>query len=189
MKPTLSILTPTIPSRAEKLARLAEKLAKQAEGRPVEHLILSDNRARSIGGKRQALVDIARGDYFAFVDDDDDVSDAYVSQLLGAASTGADVITFSQRAVVNGHESTVVFRADHRDCPFNVGGITLRAPWHVCCWRKAAVKDCRFGLSNYGEDLEWCVQARKRAETSFHIDAALHEYHHDAQTTAAPVPV
>jgi glycosyltransferase involved in cell wall biosynthesis len=36
--------------------------------------VLFDNRARSIGAKRQALADIARGKYIAFCDDDDDVA-------------------------------------------------------------------------------------------------------------------
>jgi hypothetical protein len=202
MNPILSILTPTIPSRIADLdgwrhdpemnqpcretIYLIETIESQISDLPVEHLVLCDNRARSIGAKRQALVDIARGQYIAFVDDDDDVSGDYVASLLEAAQTGADVITFRQRAIYNGLESEVHFGARNQDGPFIPGGITLRAPWHVCAWKRAVVQGCLFGESNYGEDLVWCQQARKRIRTAHHIDKVLHTYWHDAATTSAP---
>jgi glycosyltransferase involved in cell wall biosynthesis len=183
----LSILTPTIPTRIASVAALQAKIAAQIDDDlTVENLCLSDNRARTIGAKRQALVDIARGEYIAFVDDDDDISDDYVSRLLTAIETGADVITFRQRAIYNGLKSEVHFGINNRDGQFNPGGITLRAPWHVCAWKRESVAGCLFGESNYGEDLIWCQQARKRIQTAHHIDAVLHTYRHEAATTAAP---
>lgn len=190
MNPLLSILTPSIPSRLQRLGMdcqwLMSQLNEQIGDLPVEHLVLCDNRARSIGAKRQALVDIARGQYITFVDDDDDVSDDYVASLLRAAETGADVITFRQRAIYKGMESEVHFGINNQDGQFTPGGITLRAPWHVCAWRREVVAGCLFGESNYGEDLVWCQQARKRIKTAHHIDRVLHTYRHDAATTAAP---
>ena len=186
MNPTISLLTPTIPGREKQLKALGEKLAAQIGDKPVEWLALCDNRQRSIGAKRQALWDIARGTYCAMIDDDDDVSDDYVASLLEAAQTGADVITFRQRAIYNGLESEVHFGALNRDGPFIPGGITLRGPWHVCAWKREVVQGCLFGESNYGEDLVWCQQARKRTRTAHHIDRVLHTYRHDAATTAAP---
>jgi hypothetical protein len=155
----------------------------------VEHLVLCDDRMRSIGAKRQALADIARGKYIAFVDDDDLISDDYVWQILNAAETNADVITFRQRAIYNGLESEIHFGINNQDGPFTPGGVTLRAPWHVCAWKRERVAECLFSESNYGEDLVWCVQARKRARTAHHVDAVLHTYRHDAATTAAPEPI
>jgi len=186
MKPKLSILTPTIPGRGEQLAFLQAKI--EAQGGSVEHLVFCDNRARTIGAKRQALVDIARGDFLAFVDDDDDISDDYVSKILAAIETGADVITFNQRAIYNGLESEVHFSVKNQDGAFNPSGITLRAPWHVCAWKREKVIGCLFGESSYGEDLVWCQQARKRIRTGYHIDSVLHTYRHDAATTSAPEP-
>ena len=173
-------------TRTSDVYGLCDKISDQIENLPVEHLLLCDNRQRSIGAKRQALVDIARGEYIAFVDDDDDISDDYVCRLLTAIETGADVITFRQRAIYNGLQSEVVFGINNRDGQFNPGGITLRAPWHVCAWKREAVAGCLFGETNYGEDLIWCQQARRRIQTAHHIDAVLHTYRHDASTTAAP---
>lgn len=185
----LSILTPTIQERKSQSSMLAILIAAQSFGKPVEHLMLFDNRARSIGAKRQALVDIARGEYIAFVDDDDDISDDYVSSLLTAIERSPDVITFRQRAIYNGQESEVHFGLNNQDGPFNPGGITLRAPWHVCAWRRSKIASCQFGESNYGEDAIWCQQARRRIQTGIHIDRVLHTYRHDAALTSAPEPL
>jgi len=185
-KMKLSILTPTILGREKQLKALSEKLAKQIGELPIEHLVFCDNRKRSIGQKRQSLVDIAIGEYIAFCDDDDNVSDNYVAELLKAIETKADVITFNQKAIYNKLESEVHFGIRNQDGQFNPGGITLRGPWHVCAWNRQVVKGCVFGFSNYGEDLIWCHQARKRIKTAHHINKVLHTYIHDAATTAAP---
>ena len=184
----LSILTPTIPGREKQLQALQQKIEAQIGGQAVEHLILCDNRKRSIGAKRQALLDIARGQYIAFVDDDDDIADSYVEELLKATVSSADVITFRQRAIYNGLESEVHFGINNQDEPFTPGGITLRAPWHVCAWKRERVDKCLFSEVNFGEDLCWCLQARRRIRTATHIDNVLHTYRHDRSTTAAPEP-
>lgn len=192
MKPKLSILTPTIPQRIDQLHQLSQKILSQIHTPtgvcPVEHLIFSDNRARTIGAKRQALVDIARGEYIAFVDDDDDISDDYVASILEAIKAEPDCVTFKQRAIYNGLESTVTFHLGGGDGPFVPGGNTTRDAWHICAWRREVVADCVFSESNYGEDRTWALQARRLAKNSVHIPRILHTYRHDAATTAAPEP-
>jgi glycosyltransferase involved in cell wall biosynthesis len=184
----LSILTPTIPGREKQLKSLQASIEEQIGNHAVEHLILSDNRKRSIGAKRQALLDIARGQYIAFVDDDDDIADNYVEELVNAAASNADVITFLQGASYNGQQSVVDFQLGQGDQYFNPGGITIRDAWHVNAWRRSRVAHCQFGESNYGEDLTWCQQARRMAQTTVHIPKILHFYRHDAAITAAPEP-
>jgi hypothetical protein len=185
----LSILTPAIPERIAQAVELSAKIQAQAGSGHVEHLIFCDNRMRSIGAKRQALVDIARGDYVAFCDDDDDISEDYIPSILEATMAGPDVITFHQRAIWLGRETEVHFGLNNSDGPFVLGGITMRAPWHVCAWRRSVVAGCLFGESNYGEDLEWCLQARRRVKTAIHIPRILHTYRHDEKTSAAPPPL
>jgi hypothetical protein len=184
----ISILTPTIPGREKQLQALQRRIEEQIGGQAVEHLILSDNRKRSIGAKRQALLDIARGQYIAFVDDDDDVADGYIEELVNAAASNADVITFLQGATYNGQQSVVDFQLGQSDQDFQPGAITNRDAWHVNAWRRSRVAHCQFGESNYGEDLTWCQQARRMAETTVHIPKILHFYRHDAAITAAPEP-
>ena len=184
MQPILSILTPSVPSR--NVSSLQERIEKQIGNLPVEHLVFCDNKKRSIGEKRQALVNIANGKYIAFVDDDDDILEGYVSEILKAAQSDADVITFKQQAFYNEHESEIVFGINNQDEPFNPSGITYRAPWHICAWKREKIMDCQFGFTNYGEDKIWALQARKKIKTGLHIDKVLQIYRHSSLTTEAP---
>lgn len=197
MSPLLSILTPAIPERLNKLQRLAALLEPQLRPYPhsVEWLTLIDPRGqRTIGEKRDELVQLARGQFLAFVDDDDFVAEHYVAALVDAISRivadqqSVDVVTFRQEAIWCGLRSEVRFnlRAENED--FNAGFITQRAAWHVCAWRSILAKRFHFEASNYGEDWAWARHLNLDARSEYHIPAILHTYVHDPKTTAAPAP-
>ena len=183
MTPKLSILTPAIWRRIDKTRALAELIAPH---RSVEHVVVLDNMTRSVGLKRQACLDSAIGDYVMFCDDDDAIFPDTIPLILAAIKRGPDVITFKQEAIYNGRRSEVMFHINNIDGPFVEGGQTLRAPWHVCAWKRELVADCLFPDINYGEDRVWAEQARRLARTGLHIDQVLHRYVHDEKETAAP---
>lgn len=182
-----SILTPAVPSRMAKLAELCAELSKQIGDAPVEHLVLLDNKRRSVGEKRDALLRSARGQYVAFVDDDDAVSMDYVRAILEKIRLRPDVITFRQRAIIDGAGGEIEFRLGNPNEPFKAGGLAKRNAWHVCAWRRALAICSSFPPINYGEDWAYaeklCALDGLRAE---HIDRVLHCYHHDRALTEAP---
>ena len=187
----LSILVPSIPSRIEKyLLPLYAKLAQMAEGKEVEVLALLDNKQRSIGLKRDALVQSALGDYVAFVDDDDDVSHDYVDALLEATAHDMDVITFKQRSSIDGETFTVthglgfIIGQAHRGADGRYVDIA-RPPWHHCAWRRSIAAKHRFPDSNYGEDWDWCSRVLKDVSTQSYIDRELHFYNFRSDVTEA----
>jgi len=183
MTPKLSILTPAIWRRIDKTRELAELIAPHPQ---VEHVVILDNMTRSVGLKRQACMDAALGEYVMFVDDDDGIYPDTIPLILAAIKRQPDVITFKQAASYNGKLSEVVFHLNHTDGPFVAGGQTIRAPWHVCAWKRELVGDCLFPDISYGEDRIWAEQARRRVRSGCHIDQVLHRYTHDARETAAP---
>lgn len=90
----LSILIPTMESRADKLKRLLDILEPQKTD-DVEIIVMHDDPNRSmrmsVGEKRMWLLGSAPSEYVAFVDDDDTVSDNYVELILKALEQKPDV--------------------------------------------------------------------------------------------------
>ena len=132
----LSILIPSIPERFETVIPLIENLQNQIGDKDVEVLLLSDNMKMSIGEKRQKLKELAKGEYWAFVDDDDDISDDYIEQLLKGVESGKDVITFHQWSTINGEGFLVQFGLEYKNqAATQVDGVwknIKRSPFHVC---------------------------------------------------------
>jgi len=77
---TIAILTVT--GREHFLERLRGIIDAQVEGKPVDIMVLKDNRERSIGEKRQLALDLCKTRYISFIDDDDIVSAKYVQLIL-----------------------------------------------------------------------------------------------------------
>ena len=171
------------------IEKLCAELGRQIGGAAVEHLVLIDNKRRTVGEKRDALLRASRGRYVAFVDDDDWISPDYVRTLLGAAKLNPDVITFRQGASYNGLTSEVQFKLGNTNEPFNAGGVTKRNAWHICAWRRSYAMQSQFPPTNYGEDWAFAsplcaIEGLREA----HIDKVIHYYTHDSATTEAPEP-
>jgi hypothetical protein len=194
----LSILTASIHQRADKLAILTEKITAQIGDLPVEHLVFLDNRKRTIGAKRDALLRIARGTFMAYVDDDDTVSHDYVASLVDAIKIAitppasptdqVDVITFAQFARVDEAHAKIVFGLRQENQPFRHDTEVKRAAWHVCAWRRSVAILSHFPESNYGEDWAFAEPLNRIARASIHLDKVLHYYRFNSATTAAPYP-
>ena len=192
--PNLSIVIPATPKRMQShLIPLFESLTKQVDAlanpNDVEVLVFLDNKKRSIGYKRDTLVQMARGEYVIFTDDDDHVSDTYVQEFNTAIinNRGVDVITFNQWCVINDNPKLPVrFKLGHPvNEPVVAPNGATRPPWHVCAWKTEIAKRFHFPDSMYGEDWAWAVQCNAVAKTSFHIDKFLQAYIYNDKVTEA----
>ena len=181
----LSILTPTIPSRWAQVKTLSDELAAQIGDHPVEHLVLFDNKRRSVGRKRDDLLRLARGHRVAFVDDDDWIAPCYIAELLKAPAE-ADVVTFLQEATINGQIGLIEFGLGNPNEPFKPRSLSKRNAWHVCAWRRTLAVLSYFPDNNYGEDWEFasklCGLSGLKAH---HIPKVLHYSRHDTKTSEA----
>jgi len=184
-----SVLILSIPTRVDRfLMPLYNKMLKQAERYPeVEILCLIDNKSMTIGEKRQALLNCARGKWVGFMDDDDGISDNYIESLVEAMTNHpADVITFDQHCSVNGEEFMVNFSMSNpHQAWIPRCGIKkiLRPPYHMCFWKSEIAKEAKFKPSSYGEDLAWCMEMYPKIKTETHIDRVLHHYLFDDRTS------
>jgi hypothetical protein len=189
--PYLSILTPSVPSRINtSLAKLIKKIEKQIFDnnleKKVEHLILIDNKIRTVGRKRDNLIQSAVGQFVAFVDDDDDISDDYIKELTDAIKNNpqVDVITFKQNCFIEDNPKGVaVFGLNNENEQYAPNIEFKRKPYHICAWNRRIAQKYRVPSNNICEDVGWCSQLWEEAKTEFFIDKALHAYIHATSHT------
>lgn len=182
----LSVLIADIASRREMSWKLFDKLAAQAAGLPVEILLLLDNRQRSVGKKREALIEIAKGDYVAFVDDDDDVSDDYIRAICEVLmQVSPDVVVFDSICTLNdGPDVRVSHDFTHPDEQYNPAGFK-RGAWHIHAWDRYIASQYRFPDTNKGEDEAWLKRVRGLVQSYAKIDKPLYHYRYSDLTTEA----
>lgn len=198
-----SILILSIPSRFESLKAAVTHLQEQADatgqGKSVEILVLLDNKSKSISEKRNDLLQMARGKYIAFLDDDDAVNKDYMSKILTAIDENdVDCITFNQWCSLDGEPMDVEFGIGNphgqlwRDEEGFLGDIK-RPPYHMCVWRREIAVSEAFNPV-YGsngqstEDIDWLMRLYPKVQTEYHIPDALHGYIYNSKTTESLVP-
>lgn len=187
-----SILIASVPERYHSAHKLLLSLLEhQSVARipDVELLYLLDNRRRSVGAKRNSLLDSAHGEYVSFIDDDDEVAADYVQKIRFAISatrksdTPADVICFPQKATLVQHNVI-------HDCTYSLEHWKNRKPeerrqlapsdkpntlnWsgppaHTHVWRRSILDGLRFQDKNFGEDVAFVDAACARATSELQI--------------------
>lgn len=187
MKPVLSILIPSIPSRWEKAIALYNKIMVMVDYRNIEVLLLADNKKRTIGEKREALKNICNGKYFMFIDDDDDlfsIEEVYLAALFN----DVDVITFKVRSRnADGSHYIVTCGLGNEVEHNSVDGRYVdmkRPPFMQSAWNEK-YKTIRYPKLNYGEDWEWVKVALEDAKTQVFIDKVIAAYNFDPKISEA----
>lgn len=183
----LSIL---IPSVFERDAReLFAKLNAQAT-QDTEILVLVDNRRRSTGQKRQALLDAAQGQFITCLDDDDMISDDYIPEIIKAITSNphTDLIVFNEESTLNGENPFIV----RPGIEYENEGVhkedgewvdITRKPWHWCVFAAAHAKSATFPDAYIDDDWYWVRQMLPKIKVQTRIDKVLRYYRQNSQTS------
>lgn len=178
----LSILICSLVERRnEFLDALLQNIEKQVGENPnVEIIVISDNASRKIGRKRNDAINIARGEYVCFIDDDDNVSDDYVDLILkGIQEWRPDVVVFDAIITTNGQNPKLVrYGREFEHCEKEEA--YYRLPNHLMVHRKSNIKEYFMDLRT-GEDDEWASRMLDRIVTQQRIEKPL--YFYDYRTT------
>lgn len=181
MKPKLSILICHAPGREHFLKRLKDVIMPQID--TVAEVLIDDDPDISIGAKRNSLLDMAEGDYVAFIDDDDLVSDNYVSLLMEGINKGVDCCSLKGIITEDGNnplifEHSIVYNAYRTtDSPPNEVRYE-RFPNHLNCIRADIAKRFWFPETNHGEDTDWATQIHNSGliKTEHYIPEVIYYY-------------
>lgn len=155
----VSFLIPTIPGREGALQRLMasihEKMGRIAPDLRYEILLAFDNRETSIGTKRNRLLQDAKGKYMAFIDDDDEITDAYVEDLQ--ETIRGEVPVMRLRGKIREYTFTHSL-ANPIDGVMARGDEFLRPPNHLNPMFTDVAKLIPFRDATRGEDLDWTIR-------------------------------
>lgn len=185
----LSVLIPSIPSRVAKLTELLTCLELQANPQ-LEVIVLTDNKRRHLGAKRNLMMAMAQGAYVCHIDDDEMLEPDFFSVLRPELEHGVDLVHYDAGVSLNGSPefrvTTILGAALEQPNHLPNGRYTdiRRPPWHWCCWRTDFARQFFFPNHHDGaEDWFWLKNALPAVQTSRRIDRILFHHRYDSKKT------
>lgn len=180
----LSILIPTIIGREKFYDNLILSLQNQYFGNEVEICTEKDNRERPIGEKRNLLLQKANGEYVAFIDDDDDVSENYIKLLLEGINKDADCCSLRGIITTDGVDPRIFEHSlKYKDWRTNSDAADVkyeRPPNHLNCIKSEIAKQFKFPETYHGEDHVWSMDLQKSGllKTEHYINDVIYFYNY-----------
>jgi glycosyltransferase involved in cell wall biosynthesis len=189
MSLTLSILVPTIPERAELLARLLKNITDnqgdKREGVDYEVLVHCTppfiKRGPSTGVKRNELLAMARGEYTWFVDDDDLLMNSSISSVIDLARTEKrDMVAVCGLYTRDGKKEIKWFiRKDYGND--TVDGAYHRPPNHITPVRREIALQCKFPDITAEEDTAYSEQLVPLLKTESILSTPAYHYQYSSR--------
>lgn len=168
-----SILIPTLIERTAMFERLKSELLKQINEHGLQNEIeicsISDSQYDkvnriSIGDKRNRLIDMARGKYVSFIDDDDMVAPYYIRAVHGALMQSPSVVGITGVMTVNGKVKTArrFIHSMQYKSYFERSGVFYRPPNHLNPMLRSIAQSVKFRDAYHGEDTDWAMELCKQ---------------------------
>jgi len=179
----LSILICSIPKRKEMLDRLLSQIdlySKEYFKLNELELIIDDSTHVNIGFKRNRLLNISKGKYIAFIDDDDSITEHYFKEIRKGID--ADVDCCSLRGIItwNG-KNPELFEHSIKYNSWNTTNNEIkyeRFPNHLNCIKSEIAKQIDFLELNHGEDKDWSYKLNETGliKTEHFINEVIYNY-------------
>jgi glycosyltransferase involved in cell wall biosynthesis len=176
MNKKLSILTCTLESRRQIFENLGRVLKLQSNNE-VEMLASLDSGERSIGVKRNELLEAAKGEYVVFVDDDDMVSPFYVASILMAIKDKPDCCGIEGIITQKNIGPKKFIHSLKFDHWFEKDEIYYRCPNHLNPIKREIALDVRFPDLYYKEDQDFSERLKGKLKTETFIKGPIYFYY------------
>ena len=175
----LAILICHLPERNAELRRLLNILEPQIEKfkDQVFYKVHDGGKSLSTGAKRNQLIEQTDSEYFIFADDDDSVTDDYVSELVSAMNQNPDCITMKGWLTTNGlnrQEWTIKLNSKYEE----KNNHYYRFPNHLAAMKRDLVKHIKFPEVWVQEDYIYAKRIHDLGllKTEVHIDKPIYHY-------------
>ena len=182
MEITLSILICSVytEERQIKLNKLINELHRQISKNfaeeVVEIIIDTDNKEKSVGKKRNDLIEKAQGEFICFIDDDDFVSENYLSIILYHLNSGIDILLIPIEHIENGVNKPKIIPSLYID-NLNTGEAVFKTNhFHLCPHKKSIARNVLFECINFAEDMMYSQKMVKHINNYFLISQPIYIY-------------
>ena len=179
----LAILICHLPERADKLRRLLNILEPQIERfkDQVFYKVHDAGSSMPTGTKRNQMIEQSISDYFCFVDNDDVVSENYVSEIIKAIESNPDVVTFDGYMTEHGlnrRNFTIRLGSKYYEDANDPEFYYHRFPNHLAIFKRDVVNRFKFPPVWQMEDYTWAKQIHDSGvlKTEVHIPLQLYWY-------------
>jgi FkbM family methyltransferase len=160
----LSILIPTLKERKPMLDELISNLKTQVNGRyetEVEVLVESDSRQKTVGQKRNILMNRAKGEWVCYIDDDDRVPPYYIEEIMKGLETDPDCCSLLGRITTDGRDPKQFIHSLQYNSYFEKDNIYYRCNNHLNTIRRSIAIQVPFPEKNFGEDTDFAIGLSK----------------------------
>lgn len=173
----LSILIATIPSRKESFYSLLDNLNYQLCTTQGVEILSDDSIHINIGQKRNSLLLRAKGEYIIFADDDDEVSQNYVSLILKAIESKPDCVAINGTITTNGKDEKKWFISRvYGRWYTGKDWIYYRTPNHISPVRRELALKAGFPEICHGEDHTYSMRLLPLLKTETTIEQPIYHY-------------
>lgn len=157
-----SILICTIEGREEAFTKLCAKLKEQAQKRgledEIEILSFKDKKGEhTVGFKRNQLLAESHGEYVSYIDDDDDVSENFISMIYEKLCKKPDCVSLVGIITFNGTNAKKFIHSIKYNRYFEDNNIYFRPPNHLNPIKRSIAIQFNFPEKNMGEDTDWAM--------------------------------
>lgn len=177
--PTWTILVATLTRRADRLRGLLDVLLPQLDPHAgaVRVLAFANRGEHPLGQVRQALVEVATGDYVSFVDDDDQVPTYYVDEVVAALAARPDYVGWRMQCYVDGEPLKPTLHSLRYAGWWDDNVAYYRDVSHLNPIRRELALKADFRRGDPPEDVAWVNQVRGLPVTEAFIDKVMYYYY------------
>ena len=157
----LSILICTIPSRIDMFVDLLNNIMrlKKKSNLTIE-VLFNDNKNITIGEKRNQLLENCRGRYCCFIDDDDKITDDYLT-IIEESKLSYDCISLNGIMYDNGIKKALFYHSLKYDRWFEDSNGYYRNPNHLNPMKTSIMREIGFTNKNHGEDYDFSKKLKE----------------------------